>query len=520
MITTDYLYRVGVQLAQAERQGYVRQESRFAAFGLRYENDPVGFVRECIDWRGESPSAYQEAIAALVVAHGRVAVRGPHGLGKSALAALLVLWFALTREALGKDWKIPTTASAWYQLAHFLWPEVHKWAGRLLWRKVGRDPFDERTEFLKLRLSLSHGEAFAIASDSASSMEGAHATELLYIYDEAKTIPDATFEATEGAFAGAGPETGNRAYALIISTPGAPLGRFYDLFAKRPGTEDWTTRAVTLEEAIDAKRVSSTWAEQRRLDWGETSSLYKNRVLGEFASDDAASVIPLSWVEAAVMRWREMEDQPLGPLTSLGVDVGGGLSTGDKSVIAEAHGLRVIVRKFPQAADPSVATMELAGVVHGILIANQATLRHVSADILGIGAGMVHRLREQRWRVFGFKAGAKTAYMDKSGELGFQDIRSASWWQTRELLDPAGEYQVALPPDDDLIGELTVPRYGVRSDGRRYVERKEDLKKRLGRSTDVADACIMALTGPAFEREAEAPMQHTVVDMTRRIGRY
>jgi len=44
----------------------------------------------------------------------------------TAMAAWVILWFALTREAEGTDWKIPVTASAWRQLSKFLMPELHK----------------------------------------------------------------------------------------------------------------------------------------------------------------------------------------------------------------------------------------------------------------------------------------------------------------------------------------------------------------------------------------------------------
>jgi hypothetical protein len=57
---------------------------------------------------------------------------------------------------------------------------------------------------------------------------------------------------------------------------------------------------------------------------------------------------------------------------------------------------------------------------------------------------------------------------------------------------------VALPPDDKLTGDLAAPRYKQASGGRLQVESKDDIKKRLGRSTDHGDAVVMA-----FWREPE-----------------
>ena len=55
-----------------------------------------------------------------------------YGLGKSTISAFTILWFALTRDANGVDWKAVYTAGAWRQLINYLSPEIHKWAGRIV----------------------------------------------------------------------------------------------------------------------------------------------------------------------------------------------------------------------------------------------------------------------------------------------------------------------------------------------------------------------------------------------------
>jgi hypothetical protein len=248
-----------------------------STFKTTYRDNPEGFVRDCIRFpRGERASDYQLEIIGKLPTERRVSVRGPHGLGKTALAAWTILWFALTRD--GEDWKIPTTASAWRQLTKFLWPEIRRWSRRLDWEKIGRDPLSERTELLSLSIKLATGEAFALASDNSVMIEGAHAANLLYVFDESKAIPADTWDSAEGAFA-----TGD-VYWLAISTPGEPQGRFYDIHKRAPGYDDWWVRHVTLEEAIVAGRVSRKWAEQRATQWGKTSAVYINRVDGEFGA--------------------------------------------------------------------------------------------------------------------------------------------------------------------------------------------------------------------------------------------
>jgi len=443
-----------------------------------YRDSPDRFVLECFQWEeGEGPTIYQLDVLRRLPRERRLALRGPHSLGKTALAAWIVVWFALTREAMGVDWKAATTASVWRQLSLYLWPEIHKWTRRLKWDMIGRPPFREKQELLDLSLSLEHGEAFAVASDRADSIEGAHASHLLYVFDEAKAIPPATWDAAEGALAS------GDCYALAISTPGEPQGRFYEIHQRKPGYDDWSTRHVTLAECIAAGRVSPEWAEQRARQWGESSAVYQNRALGEFASSDEDGVIPLAWVEAANERWRALEGAgEWGDFTCVGVDVGRG---GDATVLALRHGEAIRELRPYAVAD----TMAVTGHVAGIL---QAHGGEAVVDVIGVGAGVVDRLKEQGKAVRAFNASEHTDAKDRSGELGFVNKRSAAWWRLRELLDPANGHEIALPPDDLLTGDLTAPHWRDMSAGKIAVEGKEEIRKRLGRSTDSGDAVVQA----------------------------
>lgn len=272
-------------------------------YQIQYWNDPIAWAYDFLVWPTPKNrlTAYQEEILNSIPEKKRVCVRGPHGLGKTALASLGLLWFACTRD--GLDWKVLTTASAWRQLIVYLWPEVHKWSRRIRWAKLKRAQFNQRTELMTTALKLSTGEATAVASDNFEFIEGAHADYMLWILDEGKAIPDRTWDAVEGAFAGAGTDTAVEAYALAISTPGEPVGRFYDIHMQKMGLEDWHPRHVTLKEAIKSKRISKEWAAQRKAQWGENSVLYQNRVLGEFGNSESDGVIPYAWLTQAMERY-------------------------------------------------------------------------------------------------------------------------------------------------------------------------------------------------------------------------
>lgn len=464
----------------------------------QYVDDPLGFIDNCVNFpqprrkgKATKPAGlapYQREVMASIPEQLRVTVRGPRGLGKSTTAALILLWFALSRDAAGIDWKIVTTAGSWQQLTDFLWPEVKKWAYCLRWETIGRGPFSERTELMKTGLSLRHGLATAGSPDQPQKLEGAHADSVLYIFDESKLISADTFDAAEGAFSGASEDTGLEAFAFAISTPGEPAGRFYDMHRRAQGLEDWHTRHVTLQEAVAAGRMTMQWAAQRKKLWGETSALYQNHVLGEFCAEDEDAVIPLAWVEAAQDRWRawdsagrpEQDGQHV-----VGVDVA--RSGRDKSVAAVRYG-DVISHLVTWAKED---TMETVGRVKGILDADPMATAII--DTIGIGAGVYDRCREMKLKAEPFVASKKTMRKDATRQFGFTNLRSAAWWNLRDLLDPSRGALLALPPDDELAGDLTSLHKKYMSDAKIQVETKDDIKKRIGRSTDKGDAVIQAM---------------------------
>jgi len=434
---------------------------------------------------GADLAPYQREVLDALPEKKRVALRGPHGLGKSFQGALLVLWFATTRDLAGKDWKVITTASAWRHLEVYLWPEIHKWARQIDFQVLGREPFKGGRDLLALNLKLNYGAATPVASNQPERIEGAHARELLYLLDEAKIVPPETWDSIEGAFSNAGPDTNDNAYAFAMSTPGPPSGRFYDIHRRAPGYEDWWVRHVKIEEAIKAGRISRSWVDQRRLQWGAESAIYHNRVLGEFHASDEDSVIPLAWLEAAIERWEEWDragrpeiGRPEKRWT--GIDVGRG---GDETIFAHRDG-HVITLTGNRVRD----TMSVVGLAQGFD-------GRAIVDVIGVGAGVYDRLREAGTRPLAYAGSGRASARDRSGKYGFFNFRSQSYWLLREMLDPTYEPTLCLPPDDLMISDLTTPRWEITSGAppKIKIETKEKVVERLGRSSDRGDAVVMSL---------------------------
>ncbi len=413
----------------------------------------------------------------------------------SALAAITALWFATTREAAGIDWKVLCTASAWRHLSVYLFPEIHKWARHIHWDALGRRPFSERHELLTLNLKLVHGAATPVASNKAELIEGAHADSLLYLIDEAKIVPEATWDAVEGAFSGGGNEGLPEAFVLAISTPGPPSGRFYDIHSRKPGLEDWHVRHVTLADAIAAGRINEGWADQRARQWGRDSAMFANRVLGEFHASDEDSVIPLAWVEAAVERWHEWDQAGRPPIEGrryTGVDVARAGS--DSTVFAHRVGLAITALEI-HAREDTMQTTARVQAVTGAGEDEETVAAAPIVDSMGVGGGVVDRLRELAVPVLAYTGAARTLVRTRDGEWGFTNTRSAAYWRVRELLDPAFNATLMLPPDELLLADLTAPTWSVTTGvpPKIQVEPKDSVVARLGRSPDRGDAVAMAM---------------------------
>lgn len=461
-----------------------------AVEGNAYYRGPDGIVRFVEDVIGTQPTDYQGAILSALVRDRYVSVRGPRGMGKSALASWVVLW---GMGVFPKDWdvKIITTASSFRQVEKFLWPEIHKWAYRTDWTKVGLR-VRKGQELLGLSFRLPNKEAFGAATDNPALLEGAHARVIIFIFDEAKEIPDEIFDAMEGAFSQEGLHD-HFVYVLALSTPGESAGRFYDIQTGAPGHEHWTTFHVTLQDTIDAGQVSPQWADKLKNQWGEDNVLYQRHVLANFASSIGQTVIPLRWVELANERWLAwFEDGGAGPEKSpaaLGCDPGGQGENADATGIAEFEDF--IVKNLYE-----LHRWDEIEIKEEIKARNEYRKKWAAIDSIGLGSGIITMLRKEDYPVMGVNVSEATTLTDAAGENQFINLRSALWWLLREYLDPnmPRGFNVALPPNDVLTGELIVPRWKEVGRGFIQVEGKPDIRKRLGgKSTNLADGVMLAM---------------------------
>jgi phage terminase large subunit len=116
----------------------------------------------------------------------------------------------------------------------------------------------------------------------------------------------------------------------------------------------------------------------------------------------------------------------------------------------------------------------------------------VVIDEGGLGAGIVDRLKEQRYKIRGVNFGNKS-----KNPMMWGNKRAEMWGAMRDWLK-TGSIPSERTLKSDLIGPMTKPD----SKGALFLESKKDMKARGLASPDAADAIAVTFAFPVGHREA------------------
>ncbi len=150
----------------------------------------------------------------------------------------------------------------------------------------------------------------------------------------------------------------------------------------------------------------------------------------------------------------------------------------DSSVACVREGLRVIWIETWAKADLMTTTGKVINLIQ------RFNPDAVNIDVIGIGAGVVDRLKEQKFRVNGVNVGESA-----SDKLKYANLRAEAYWQ---LADRFVKGEISIPDDLELIAQTSSIKYKFDSHGRLQIEAKEDMKKRGCKSPDKTDALMLA----------------------------
>jgi hypothetical protein len=216
--------------------------------------------------------------------------------------------------------------------------------------------------------------------------------------------------------------------------------------------------------------------------YGRQSSIYKVRVKGDFVGA-ADGVISLELCEAAKIR----EVEPYASAKVVwGVDVA--RFGDDSSALAKRKGN---VQLAPVEEWWGKDTMQTVGLIKAEWDKTPEKERPaaINVDVIGIGAGVVDRLKELQLPVVGVNV-AETEAVNALQERQFNRLRDELWWKGREWLEAK---DCKLCDDEETIGELTTPTYSILSNGLIKIEGKQEMRARGVKSPNRADAWLLTL---------------------------
>lgn len=450
-----------------------RRDAWLSGQVLAWRADPILFVRRCI---GVEPDAWQlDALAALGNPETRrLAMKACKGPGKTALLAWIILWFLTCHY----ESKVGCTSITEGNIDTNLWPELAKWL--------------ERSRFLKATFVWSSNKVsrkgssnwFAIKRTwpksgnqqaQADALAGIHADDVMFVLDESGGIPLAVMVTAEAVLATL--QAGHRAIVVQAGNPTHTTGPLY-----RACTVDkhlWHVITITgdPDDPKRSPRISLEWAREEIAKYGRDNPWVMVNVLGLFPPASINALLGVEEVEAAMQRHLNLGEYAHAQ-KRIGVDVA--RFGDDRTVIFPRQGLAsfrpVIMRN---AATTTIA----AKVAYG--------MKRWGAEVALIddtghwGHGVIDNLNAAQVPCIGVN------YAGQALNKRYRNRRVEMWLEGAKAIRGGA----ALPPIPEMVGELTEPTYTF-INGVFVLEEKDQIKERIGRSPDLADAYMTTYAIP------------------------
>lgn len=467
------------------------REKAAAARRIReWRLDPLKFVRDCF---GAEPDAWQAEVLTLLGRPGRkrVAMKACAGPGKTAVLAWAG-WHRLACYAAPNEHPKGIAVSITGEnLKRNLWAELARW-------RNASSYLQRAFEWTGTRIfARDHSETWFLSSTSwpktadletiGRTLSGLHSRFPFYLIDESGDIPPNMLRSAEQGLSSC--EDG-----LIITAGNttSQTGLLYEVSVRLRGDWDqgkWVVISITAdpENPKRTPRVDIEWARQQIATYGRENPWVMAYVLGEFPPGSINALLSVEEVEAAMNR----DPRPGSfewAVKRLGVDVA--RFGDDRTVIFPRQGLAGLLPITMRHARGSTVSVDIAGRV--MSRANEWVAETPGEDVElffdytgGWANGAVDVLRSSGRSPYAIRFDDK-----QSCRPQYFNMRAQMWWEMAEWVKKG-----CLPRISEMVAELATPTYFY-SGGKIQIEAKDQVKVRLGRSPDLADALALTFALP------------------------
>ncbi len=467
MLGTWTLDRLEQDLLELTGTGVLesREGRNRAELVRRYRGRPLPFIREVLRVK---VTPQQQDVVRAVIANPLVVVPGSIGVGKDFISTALAMYWAYIEGAL-VIFQAPTERQA----TTILMGEVHRH-----FHRATELPGDLLQRALRIP-GTSHAGILSMTSTESSKLTGFHAPDVRVVLSEAQGLEDHAWEAALSV------AVGPRDRILAVGNPLRAEGRFYNACLDGSGWHRVRMSALLHPNVVTGREVvpgaiSLRSVEQFKREYGETSGIYRSRILAEFPLEAESSLIPRPLLDRAAGLILPVSHNPI---VMAGVDTARSKSGSAIGVAVAKGGTLVHLTTF-QCPDTVLAARR---VLEELTPFEPNTIR---IDVGGPGAGIADILRsspDPGWRAVVEDVHFGGAPSDRAR---FPNRRAELWFGLRERLE---RNEIALPRHPELLDELAAPGFGYDRANRIVVEPKDEVMKRLGRGLDRADSVVMAL---------------------------
>ena len=269
-------------------------------------------------------------------------------------------------------------------------------------------------------------------------------------------------------------------WSIFIGTPSG-INLFSELYYKAIDEDEWAAARFTV---YDTDSLHPNEVTRLKRDMSETS--FAREYLCDFAAQGDDQLIALADTEDAAKRTYQPDHVKMSPVV-LGIDPA--RFGDDRSVVFRRQGKQ----GFKPIVYRGIDNMDLAARVANLIEEHNPDAVFCDA---GAGSGVIDRLRQLSYDVieipFGGKATKPEQYINRRTEM---------WWLMKQWIEEGG----AIPNDTALKQELATPIYWYDNVGRKVLESKDQIKKRLqgAGSPDLADALALTFALPVAKKEME-----------------